>query len=799
MLYDYLITFFKVIVGLITTERLVYVALIALAIYLIWVCLALLKSFQRKFYKNSLKLYNYIRNNQNLSINDEILNNDIKKISSGFYYGWKKFKRADYGKPSDYIKRRDALDVEINGGVLNQGKSFMKAYISFVFIALMLFNFAYYGNTQTITFYLIGESLVLPLVILFIMKIFYFLFTSVKQQLYKSDIEAFYELIDLFDEKFSKTGQPVSLQSVNEQLPNETIVEVGGLNKNTEAKSEINNQLDSVNNENQLEIADSEINSENSTEAQDGEAVVKDAEVENSEEGEEPKTEQNGRKDRKASLLDEYDVFKKKNIDVEKLINEVPASSSSLPYINVDSDYVIKDDNKPTTQTKHSSMVASNGSEVLGGMMQDMSSIKKSNSFIETEKEIAKIDEEKLKKLKNKDAENAKTNDNELKSTEKGSDEIEVEDVFSSLEQFEIKPDNEKDIDGENLKDNKQDTNLNSDVEHDSSENLNQEPAVKTEGDNEGNNVVSNESNQSTEDVHASESADIATIVGGFKPHRSKLASGGVEIQKNEPLARRRKSEFGANDNESVSSSDSDINVLSVDENTDNVLNSLKGNLYSSEDSYNNYENADYQEYSDNEYVQQPESTYNSNDYAGYGYGAQYAPNQSLYQPNYTGGMQQPYGGFGGYGAGGYGGMQQPNMYDQNLNNYNGFNTSYDDAEVQEPVQEIESQVQDEPAVIKRRNPAKTKAAPVSKNSKGKGEKKVEENTSATRGRGRPKKQVFDESLTIKDDKEFDEVLSRAEKLMKKSEEGLSQSQSKRIEKELKMLMDAMNRYKERK
>ena len=32
---------------------------------------------------------------------------------------------------------------------------------------------------------------------------------------------------------------------------------------------------------------------------------------------------------------------------------------------------------------------------------------------------------------------------------------------------------------------------------------------------------------------------------------------------------------------------------------------------------------------------------------------------------------------------------------------------------------------------------------------------------------------------------------------MKKSESGLSASQSKRIEKELKMLMDAMNKYKE--
>ena len=39
--------------------------------------------------------------------------------------------------------------------------------------------------------------------------------------------------------------------------------------------------------------------------------------------------------------------------------------------------------------------------------------------------------------------------------------------------------------------------------------------------------------------------------------------------------------------------------------------------------------------------------------------------------------------------------------------------------------------------------------------------------------RGRPRKQEVSESMTIKSDKEFDEVLARAEKLMRKIEEGL--------------------------
>lgn len=70
--------------------------------------------------------------------------------------------------------------------------------------------------------------------------------------------------------------------------------------------------------------------------------------------------------------------------------------------------------------------------------------------------------------------------------------------------------------------------------------------------------------------------------------------------------------------------------------------------------------------------------------------------------------------------------------------------------------------------------------------------------TGSSKGkRGRPTKVVFDENVEIKNDAEFESVLLRAEKLMRKSEEGLSASQSKRVEKELKTLLDAMNRYKE--
>ena len=117
MLYEYILTAYKVIVGLITTKRLIYIALIAFGFYLLWICGALLFSFQRKFSSNCIKLYNYIRKNQIDKNNLQFIDYRAEKISSGFYHGWKKYKISAGKKPSDVINRREALDIEINGGL----------------------------------------------------------------------------------------------------------------------------------------------------------------------------------------------------------------------------------------------------------------------------------------------------------------------------------------------------------------------------------------------------------------------------------------------------------------------------------------------------------------------------------------------------------------------------------------------------------------------------------------------------------------------------------------------------------
>jgi hypothetical protein len=72
----------------------------------------------------------------------------------------------------------------------------------------------------------------------------------------------------------------------------------------------------------------------------------------------------------------------------------------------------------------------------------------------------------------------------------------------------------------------------------------------------------------------------------------------------------------------------------------------------------------------------------------------------------------------------------------------------------------------------------------------------TQEDKQAKRGRGRPKK-LPEGEVVITSDEQFEEALERAEKLMRKSEEALSASQAKRVEKSLKELMDAMTKYKE--
>ncbi len=698
MLYDYILTAYKVLAGLVTTKRLMLLALAAFGVYVLWVCVALLLSFQRKFSSNCTKLYNYIRSN---TINPEslkVIDFRIEKISNGFYYGWKKFKSSNGQKPSNFITRREALDVEVSGGVLNQGKTFMRTYITFITILLFIANLAHLGSDSPITCFVIAETMVLPFIFYFVMKLFYFLYTSIKQQMYKQDVQCYYELISLLDDTFgAKETQKVEV--VNEPTIDE-----------------------------------------------EGEVVTVD--------GEEALVEQHEEEPAKeVNPLDDYDVFKKKNIDVEKLMNEENGvSGTTLPFINVDSDYVIKDEGHSNTKNVTEN---DNGSSVLGGMMQDMSSIKKSNSFIDVDKGIAEIDNEKV---------------NEIKNQEESKEEQKPEDPFSSFEKFEVT----ENVETSNNEPKPEEAVAEEPKEEKKFEEIVENPITQT---------------KDTDELSESEEQQIATVVSNFKSKRSKLANGGVVIERNEPIARRERVSVEPEvivpeppvempqieepqfEEESFYTAPEPrpVQQLDVEDSADSVLNSLKTTT-GGYDSFQNFAgNAGYQN-----------PAYN----AGY--------QNPTYNPGYVPPMNQPYNQFNSVQPNGYG--VYPNQPYQQA----GFN-QVSQSDYSEEYNDYEEDLEEE---VVQEKPKKKKVLSKDEEPRPRGFKKKEEKimeVTQEPKRGRPRKAEVSESMTIKNDKEFDEVLARAEKLMRKSDEGLSQSQSKRIEKELKMLMDAMNRYKESK
>lgn len=693
MLYNYLTTVYKVIVGLVTPERLMSVALGAFAFYIVWMCISLFTSFQRKFNSRCQELINMVIKTKDIEKTPELVDKKADKISSGFGFGWKKFRAGESGKPSDYIKRREALDVEVNGGLLNNGKTMMRAYITFVTTILFIFNFAYVGGEKTITFITVAESAILPFVFYVVIKLFYFLHNSIRQKLYRVDIESFYEVIDLLDTRFAKKGKFVMVEN---------------------EKEESNEEPEEASEEEQVE------------------------------EPEEEKEEDS---------LDKYDVFKKKNIDVSKLSNEGLNSNSKLPYINVDSDYVIKDDEpvgaKQITQND-------NMSTILGGMMQNTSGLKKKD-YVDIEKNVAEIDEEKLEKLAQ--AEKAKE---EVQEETQELSEINVDAQLPELE-----PENES-------------------VEQ--VQEIQEEPVIEKPADEDdgldggvssSSKYIEIEKNEKLE----KQQEDISNVVSGFKVNRSKLASGGVVIERNEPIAKRERSGYFAENNEVVSAPTENvtyeepvksqsyeqpvINHPMTSENTDNVLNSLK----SVPGAYDNYQN--------------PQNFAPSTNYDSMNYNQNYGYTQQMYGQQIP--PQMP--GYGYVGAPNYSG------YNASEPNYGGGYSqlpeeNYDDFEEESVVEETP----------KKKKIVRTKEnEPRPRNLKTKEKKAEKEEVSNMAKRGRPKKQEVSESMVIENDKQFNEVLSRAEKLMRKSDEGLSESQSKRIEKEIKILMDAMNRYKESK
>ncbi len=198
---DYITTAFTVIVGLLTADKLVYLALIGLGLLIIWQMFSLLFSFHSSLARKCRKITKFL-NTKGLSKNNyNAFLGLIAKMPQEFIRGYKAFEHASYGLPSDYIKRFESIDVEVNGGLFKQGKSLQKSFIYMWGILLAIFSLALMGEETAITGYALADALLIPVLFLILARILYYIYVAIRQQQYRVSVDEFNEMLDIMNDK----------------------------------------------------------------------------------------------------------------------------------------------------------------------------------------------------------------------------------------------------------------------------------------------------------------------------------------------------------------------------------------------------------------------------------------------------------------------------------------------------------------------------------------------------------------------------------------------------------------------
>lgn len=199
-MFEYIVAAFKIIVGLLSAERLAIIACIVYGIYVIWILLSLLFSFQSKFSRNCRKISELVDAH---GLTAETYPKFVElgdKLPDSFLRGWKTFEHSDKGLPSEYIKRSECLDLELEGGLFNQNRSTMRSYIYGFGFFFAILGVALIGNAA-LTGYAIAEALLIPFLFIVVSMLTYYLYTAIRQHQYKIAVEDFNEMMDILNEK----------------------------------------------------------------------------------------------------------------------------------------------------------------------------------------------------------------------------------------------------------------------------------------------------------------------------------------------------------------------------------------------------------------------------------------------------------------------------------------------------------------------------------------------------------------------------------------------------------------------
>ncbi|MBQ9790765.1 MAG: hypothetical protein IJW24_04170 [Clostridia bacterium] len=200
-MFDYIVAVFKVIVGIFTPERIALTACIVFGVYVLWILLSLLFSFQSKFSRGCRKISELV---DTYGLTSETYPKFVElgsKLPDSFLRGWKTFEHSNQGLPSEFIRRSDCLDLELSGGLFNQNRSTMRTYIISFSLFFGLIGVGNIGADAAVTAYALAEALVVPFVFGVVSMLTYYLYTAIRQHQYRVCVEDFNEMMDILNEK----------------------------------------------------------------------------------------------------------------------------------------------------------------------------------------------------------------------------------------------------------------------------------------------------------------------------------------------------------------------------------------------------------------------------------------------------------------------------------------------------------------------------------------------------------------------------------------------------------------------
>lgn len=198
-IFEYIRTSFHVIKAFVTQDKLIYIGLGVLGLFILWTILSLVLSHEFKMERLWRKMTKEIEDGKMTKEKYFAFTKYIQKMPTSVQRNWRKYEIKKTGMPSDYITQEDMLDNPIGGGIRKQNRSLMKFAMWSVTIFAFALSLSSMGASEPITAEVFVESAIVPFILFMLFRLNYYIYTAIRQYEYRLAVDDFNEFINFVD------------------------------------------------------------------------------------------------------------------------------------------------------------------------------------------------------------------------------------------------------------------------------------------------------------------------------------------------------------------------------------------------------------------------------------------------------------------------------------------------------------------------------------------------------------------------------------------------------------------------